>query len=419
MATLVNAVAGADNNAITGMRPALPSGWQPGDLAIVAGHINNASSFGSPLGWSKVREALRNSGVLDSCVLYFRVLQAGDVAPVITSTPAAGWQAWVCAVFRAGPGERFSTNLSSAWAPVFTLGPANGATPPADGTGLSQVVNAAEVPTAALSFVVHLARSQQSAVATTCSTPAGYTLAAQASTSGMTVNQLSAHGFYRLAAGPGTVAPAAATVTNNGLGVYDFGLHVTFPLLIKTGTGRPLTAADAITAPAAGVKGGRGTAAVSHAFEVPAALGEKRGRGKAATALGAALVIETAGVQRPTRNLNFSLGRVRASVQVSVPYVDDHRGAAVPIFIPAITSEYLHVDVIGGPVDKPTAHVALVPYAATPTPDDWQPAGWVEDAESTVRFLAGGYAPGTYAVWVRFDDSPEVPVRRAGQVTFV
>ncbi|MGV3564213.1 MAG: hypothetical protein ACO1ON_13125 [Nocardioides sp.] len=85
--------------------------------------------------------------------------------------------------------------------------------------------------------------------------------------------------------------------------------------------------------------------------------------------------------------------------------------------IPAISIEHIHVPVSvtsGGLPVAPTVRIAVVDdcTGTTPGDDDWHDADWIDGG---VRWLYLGNLPaGTYAVWVRITDAPEIPVRRAG-----
>lgn len=78
------------------------------------------------------------------------------------------------------------------------------------------------------------------------------------------------------------------------------------------------------------------------------------------------------------------------------------------------TVEYLtyrfdtFTDDTGASVAPPTTYdLAAVPAGTRPADGDWHPAPW----------LAGPLPPGLYDVYVRFTDSPEVPVTRVGLLT--
>lgn len=76
-----------------------------------------------------------------------------------------------------------------------------------------------------------------------------------------------------------------------------------------------------------------------------------------------------------------------------------------------------------------TVVMALLAGPAAPSSGDWKTASWDTDATAyppTYRAQClvgpGGtvtLAAGVYTVWVKVTDSPEVPVKRAGQIKVV
>lgn len=61
----------------------------------------------------------------------------------------------------------------------------------------------------------------------------------------------------------------------------------------------------------------------------------------------------------------------------------------------------------GAPATAPTSYqLAAVPDGVRPTEADWNPAPW----------LAGPLTPGLRTIYLRFTDTPEVPVRRVGRL---
>jgi len=73
--------------------------------------------------------------------------------------------------------------------------------------------------------------------------------------------------------------------------------------------------------------------------------------------------------------------------------------------------------------------MAFIAGSATPVSGDWKTASWDTDATTTpatyrAQCLVGPagtvtLTPGVYAVWVKITDSPEIPVKRAGQIKIV
>lgn len=76
-----------------------------------------------------------------------------------------------------------------------------------------------------------------------------------------------------------------------------------------------------------------------------------------------------------------------------------------------------------------TVVMAFIAGPAAPTSGDWKTASWDTDASTyPPTYIAqclvgpGGtvtLAAGTWTVWVKVTDSPEVPVKRAGQMKVV
>lgn len=93
-----------------------------------------------------------------------------------------------------------------------------------------------------------------------------------------------------------------------------------------------------------------------------------------------------------------------------------------------LTREYVRVSVSatanGSPINPTTDVVAMAFVAPTVNPQsgDWQTASWDTNPTNgvyTAQCLVGpggtiALAAGTYTVWVRVTDNPEIPVRVAG-----
>lgn len=92
--------------------------------------------------------------------------------------------------------------------------------------------------------------------------------------------------------------------------------------------------------------------------------------------------------------------------------------------------EYLRCPVFadsGGAPVNPTADAVAMAFMAAPNTKpgggDWKPGGWDTTAIGTyvATCLVGtggvALAPGTYFVWVRITDNPEVIVREVGELT--
>lgn len=79
--------------------------------------------------------------------------------------------------------------------------------------------------------------------------------------------------------------------------------------------------------------------------------------------------------------------------------------------------EYVRVPVAADGLDLTVDTVEMAfTTGAAPTNPDWQTAGW-DDGSARVLVGPGGtieLAHGTWQIWVRVVDNPEVPVLRAG-----
>ena len=94
--------------------------------------------------------------------------------------------------------------------------------------------------------------------------------------------------------------------------------------------------------------------------------------------------------------------------------------------ISAVSVEYVYVPVTANvDLDEQPVTFAFVPGNAAPTgATSWAVGVWVGEVAPvrTARVLIGpGTAvelqPGEFSVWVRVDDDPEEPVRKAGTLT--
>lgn len=80
---------GVTNTSATSQSVPLPVGWRPGHLCVlVAGSGTATGTLGISAGWTPVDTAPVDASLLEAGVWY-RVLQAGDVAPTITYTVAS------------------------------------------------------------------------------------------------------------------------------------------------------------------------------------------------------------------------------------------------------------------------------------------------------------------------------------------
>lgn len=87
----------------------------------------------------------------------------------------------------------------------------------------------------------------------------------------------------------------------------------------------------------------------------------------------------------------------------------------------APTQEYISVPVSASGLDISTDPVELAfMQDVEPTDADWVAADWVAGAARVLIGAAGVVLlPGTYTVWVRITDNPEVPVLQAGELVIV
>lgn len=104
--------------------------------------------------------------------------------------------------------------------------------------------------------------------------------------------------------------------------------------------------------------------------------------------------------------------------------------------IPRTSTEYVRTRMSSersGAAYDPTGDAVVMAFlagAGPPDSGDWKAASWDTDATTTpptywAQCLIGPVggtitlAAGTWSVWVKVTDSPEVPVRRAGQIKIV
>lgn len=83
----------------------------------------------------------------------------------------------------------------------------------------------------------------------------------------------------------------------------------------------------------------------------------------------------------------------------------------------SLTTEYLHCSIESD--INPTSDTVKIAFMASgsPTSDDWHTATWESGSSSpyTAKILVGAtgvsLAVGTYVVWIKVTDSPEIPVK--------
>ncbi len=103
---------------------------------------------------------------------------------------------------------------------------------------------------------------------------------------------------------------------------------------------------------------------------------------------------------------------------------------AATLLLSALDTRHIQVPVaafVGGTWINPTADVtqmAFLPIGSTPGTSDWHTGSW--DTTPSGAYVAqvlvgptGGVAltRGTYAVWVKVVDNPEIPVAQTGTLT--
>jgi hypothetical protein len=98
------------------------------------------------------------------------------------------------------------------------------------------------------------------------------------------------------------------------------------------------------------------------------------------------------------------------------------------ITLSRLSTEYVLVQVsftVSGAAVSPTGDTVQMAFThggALPASGDWHSASWeTAGTQYYARCLVGPasgviLAPGTYAVWVKITDSPEVPVRSPAQL---
>ncbi len=108
---------------------------------------------------------------------------------------------------------------------------------------------------------------------------------------------------------------------------------------------------------------------------------------------------------------------------------------ANPLVIPAISLEYVRVqlsaEASGAPVNPTgdTVQMAFLPGSQAPESGDWKSATWDTDTTTTpttyrAQCLVGPSGTvtltrGSYTIWVKITDSPEVPVRPVGSLKVI
>jgi hypothetical protein len=105
----------------------LPTGWAAGDFCMISGEQPTASApvFTTPSGWTHLDDG-ENGGLTFAYCFYYRVLQAGDTNPVLTSSLSAVWE-WNSIAVYSATGGTLSFDAKATVVDVTTL--ANAITP--------------------------------------------------------------------------------------------------------------------------------------------------------------------------------------------------------------------------------------------------------------------------------------------------
>ncbi len=104
----------------------------------------------------------------------------------------------------------------------------------------------------------------------------------------------------------------------------------------------------------------------------------------------------------------------------------------MPYSLSSLSLEYVRLPVSAkdsGAVVNPTADAVAMAFMASgpPAGGDWKTASWETDATTTpptyyARCLVGPggtvpLAPGTYMIWLKITDAPEIPARPVAPIT--
>lgn len=188
-----------------------------GHLCVLCVCFGAAGTFSAIAGWTLVAQASNPGGSTHAAAMFARILQAGDTAPTVTFSVAAK-RSHVASTWVPGAGE--TPEVYAQAATVITA------------SGTSHTPNAVTSgDPAAVSYVFNATRAQtNSATAVTQTVPGSYiepTNGDQSTAVGTTaaLRQVGAHVGYWTAAGTGSIAPGAFTLSN-GAAVIDIAFHV-------------------------------------------------------------------------------------------------------------------------------------------------------------------------------------------------
>ncbi|HZX31576.1 MAG TPA: DUF6701 domain-containing protein [Rhodocyclaceae bacterium] len=107
---------GAESSGVTTATPDLPTGWQPGDLHVmlVTAQADVITRIATPTGWNLVWSSSLNN---EYGAVFWRIAQAGDTAPSVTSTRNRGILARVMGFYGAD-----QTNPIDVWNYNYSTG---------------------------------------------------------------------------------------------------------------------------------------------------------------------------------------------------------------------------------------------------------------------------------------------------------
>jgi hypothetical protein len=203
VATFVAASGGSSTATSGSVTMTLPTGWAAGDLIVGVFDTIVTGTSKVPAGWSMLRDS-DSSAIAYRTSIFYRVMQSGDTAPVITVT---GKSSWNMIAFRPGAGNTLAWDTSNA------------ATDTASGTTIAGPALAAATGTVSgISVIVTNGRAVGTGVTAITTTAASTwtepTNGDQSTAAGTTtaLRQIFSEVAYKLAVS-GTVTPGNATLS--------------------------------------------------------------------------------------------------------------------------------------------------------------------------------------------------------------
>lgn len=192
----------------------LPAGWQAGDFCLIGGEQNVASvpSFTTPAGWTHVDDG-SNSASFAYC-WYWRVLQAGDANPVLTSSVSGAWDWNSAAVYSAASGT-LSFDAAAATVTVTTLG----------STVTPGAATASQAGDASLIAIAGRAGSGTADITSwACAPPSGWVNGASDVylVNATSSNQRMSANMYQTGLPAGSVAPGGVSFTTTAVQTFRF-----------------------------------------------------------------------------------------------------------------------------------------------------------------------------------------------------